>query len=118
MRRGFKDLRVALLVSGAIVLAMFGASAWRLRGLQGDEQAPMHYFRGEPTRYGEVYEVLWALPAVAVALLALLGGVIAFETRRRQSAWSQLERVLLFAIPIGSTLLLAGLHARGLAQLA
>lgn len=53
----------------------------------------------------------------AVATLALLGGIITFETRRRESPWSRIERVLLFAVLIGTTLVFAGLHARGLSQL-
>lgn len=103
------NIRPLILVGGAIIVGMLALSAWAWPQVPADAQIPVHWGPGgQPDGYGPKWLGLLGLPAVALAVLALLAFLPRFEPRRANLARSSTAYV---ATGIAALALLGVIHA-------
>ncbi len=77
------NLRPMLIVNGVLITGMAALSIWGWQAIPDGAQLPIHYdFEGNPDRLAGKTEALIVMPAIALAITALLWVIPYFDPRR------------------------------------
>jgi len=102
-------IRKGLIASTIVILAMLGLSIWAMNMLPPDGQFATHWgLNGQADGFGGRTKVLWAMPAMALGVSALLAIVPLIDPRKRNLQRSAGPYLIAW---IGGVILLGFAHA-------